>query len=157
VNEKTIVIATAVSCCMGMLLAAAAEEERSKADEMTVAVHVEIDDLLPVINGQLEALRKGSTEKAYQDFTSRKFRKTTSLEQFNQLVDKYQALSKNRLYQYNSFYVEDGIATFEGNLISEEGESLATEFDLIEENGSWKILGIQVFRQEMAYPPRQPE
>jgi ABC-type transporter MlaC component len=104
--------------------------------------------LLEVIEGQLDALRKGNSSKAYTKFTSSEFRKITSQQQFQQFVKNFSVLSANRSVKFNSVNFEKSIATFEATLISQNGDTLDVEYDLVNENGKWKILGIQLFNPE---------
>lgn len=104
--------------------------------------------LLEIIEGQLSALRTGDIPKAYNEFTSIEFRKITSQQQFAQFVKTFPVLSTNRSVKFNSVNFEKSIATFEGTLISQNGETLEAEYDLIQEKGKWRILGIQLFNPE---------
>ncbi len=117
-------------------------------DPEKVPVASQFAQLMPVIDGLLTAVRQDNAEKAYNEFTAADFRKTTTFEQFKQFAAKYPVLSKNKSFQFHSLYFEDNIGTFQGALVSSSGEQLETEIDLIEENGKWKILGIQLFKPE---------
>jgi hypothetical protein len=130
--------------CMPVL-AMGVSIEKIKAEKMQTS-----SQLMPVIDGLLSAVREGNIEKAYQDYTAEDFRKVTSLDQFRQFISKYKVLAKNKTFQFHSLYFEDHIGTFQGALVSVEGEELQTEFDLVLENGKWKILGVQLFKPESA-------
>jgi Domain of unknown function (DUF4864) len=105
-------------------------------------------ELLPTVIGMLEEIRKNRVDIAYEEFTSTLFRKATSLEKFKNFIKKYPILEKNRTFQFHSFYVEDQIATFEGAIISLTSDEMRVEFDIVNEHGKWKILGIQLFNAE---------
>ena len=129
-------------------------EKEEKAKE---TVHVESQQLLEIIDKNLQELRAGNIEHAYLNYTSEQFRKDTSLEAFKKLVQQFPELSQNKLFQHQSFYVNNGIATFQGDLISKNGKAISVEFDLIEENAQWKIFGIQIFNTKEALPPPEHE
>ncbi|HEV8052499.1 MAG TPA: DUF4864 domain-containing protein [Parachlamydiaceae bacterium] len=110
---------------------------------------------LDAVDGQLKALRAKEIEKAYKDYTSAEFRKNTSLEDFQKLINNFKALSSNKLFQFQSFHVEDDIATLSGDAQSDDGDSIPVEYDFIMEDGKWKILGIQIYRNELSLPQRE--
>lgn len=128
------------------------EREKGVVSEPT---SVDFNQVLPVIEDQLQDIRTGNIEKAYKNYTSEKFRKGTSFDTFKQLVKDFKVLSDNKLFQYQSFYVEEGIAIFEGDLVSTDGQAVSVEYDLVKENGSWKIMGMQLYQSEQAMPPRE--
>lgn len=101
--------------------------------------------LLGVIENQLKALRDKEIDKAYKDYTSSDFQKQTSLEDFKELIGKFPQLSNNKLFQFQSFYTEDDIASFGGDLLSMEGDFVRVEYDLVMEDGKWKIYGMQIY------------
>lgn len=109
-----------------------------------------IQPLISVVDAQLSALNKGDIDKAYNDFTSSKFRSTTSLDKYKQLITTY--ITKNMKFQLHSTYFEDGIASLQGNLVSTDGDSLSVEYDLIQEGGQWKIYGFQLINPEVQAP-----
>lgn len=117
--------------------------------------HIEYKNLLAVIEQQLQALRSGKIDNAYKRYTSKEFQNETSLEQFARLTQWFTVLSQNRLFQPQSFYYEDGIATFGGDLISTDGKLMSVEYNLIEESGVWKILGLQIYQIEFTIPPQR--
>ena len=95
--------------------------------------------LLAIIEEQLAALRAGKIDKAYADYTSEEFRKSTSLAQFKKLVN-IDVIAKNKSFQPHSFYIENDIATFEGILISKDGSTLQVEYDLYRKGGNGKFM-----------------
>jgi len=125
-----------------------AEDIQSAADK--VASSSQFTLLMPVIEGLLSAVRQGKADQAYNEFGAEEFKKATTQEQFKQFVEQFSVLSKNKSFQFHSLYFENNIGTFQGALVSTGGDELETEFDLIEENGKWKILGIQLFKPESA-------
>lgn len=110
---------------------------------------------LDAIDGQLKALRDKEVDKAYNDYSSAEFRKNTTPEEFKQLVAKFKSLSNNKLFQFQSFHVEDDIATLGGDALSADGDSIPVEYDFVLEDGKWKILGIQIYKNELSLPPRE--
>lgn len=130
----------------------AANDIKSKKAAYSHVSTINSQQLLDVVDAQLKAIRAKDIDKAYDQYTSAEFRKKTSLDDFKKLIDKFKALSNNKLFQFQSFYLEDDIATFSGDLHSMEGESIPVEYDFVLEDGKWKILGIQIYQTEMALP-----
>lgn len=111
--------------------------------------------LYPIIDDFLKTLRAGNGEKAYYTYTTEGLQAQTPLKEFLKLVDENPVLKNNKLYSFQSFYFDNGIAIFQGALISNRGDSLQTEFDLKPVGSSWKIDGIHLFKPEMITPPRK--
>lgn len=130
-----------------------ANDIKTKKAELKSSWNINSEKLFDVIESQLKALRAKEIDKAYNDYTSTEFRKNTTLESFKAMISKFKSFSNNRLFQSHSFYVENEIATFGGDLLSEEGESIPVEYDFVMENGKWKILGIQIYQNELSLPP----
>lgn len=107
---------------------------------------IESQSLLVIIDAQLSAIRKGQIEEAYQQYTSTAFRNSTTLDQFADFINKHEAIAKNKSFQHQSYYVEDGMASFHGTLTSSSGQELQVEIDLIQEDGKWVIYGFQIFK-----------
>ena len=128
---------------------------KTKKTTLSYTSRIKPQDLLVVIKGQLNALRSKNIEKAYQDFTSIDFRDKISLEDFKKLMNQYTAFSDNKLFQFQSFYTEDDTASFGGDLLSNKGEYISVEYDLVLENGNWKILGIQIYQNELSMPRKE--
>ncbi len=96
-----------------------------------------------IVKNLLTALQKQDLDKAYEDFTSKKFKDNTTLEDFREFLKHYPELT-----QYQS--IELGKVSQEGNLYTtivvlktDQGIS-EVEFKLVKEGKDWKIFGISV-------------
>ena len=92
-------------------------------------------------------------EKAYYAFTTEELQHQTPLEEFKKLAEDNSVLKDNRLFSFQSFYFDNGLAIFQGMLVSNKGESVQTEFDLKPVGSSWKIDGMHLFKPELVTPP----
>ena len=124
----------------------AAESETEK-----IAVDTPAAKLLPTISSFLEGVTHGKIDQAYEESTSKEFKQVTSKAAFQEFVKKYN-LEKSSLFQSHSFYIEGKVATFAGSLISESGKETPVEIDLVQEQGKWKIKGLQFYRSEIDVP-----
>lgn len=113
------------------------------------------EELLPIIEQYLAALRSGKTEEAYRNYTTKKLQETTPLSDFEKLLKNTPVIQNNKLFKFQSFYFDDGVAIFQGALVSSQGESLQTEFDLKKEATVWKIDGFHLFKPEIIIPPQE--
>src|SRR5690348_16290256 len=77
---------------------------------------IEPSEISSVIENQLKALRFKNIDAAYKNFTTKKFQKVASFEDYQKIVQSNKPLSDNKLFRYDSFYVESGVATFSGEL-----------------------------------------
>lgn len=105
------------------------------------------ENTLPIIDsvdGMMRALREQDVGRAYFAFTSPEFRRVTSLTDFNRFVKSSPALSKNSTlsttrvltYENNAIYYAVGVA--------QDGTTTNIKFDLVQQDGNWKVLGIQL-------------
>lgn len=122
------------------------EEAEPEKEKKTSIDTTNLQPLIAIIEEQLADIRAGNIEKAYQDYTSHEFKKITPLKEFEKFVKDFPVIVDNQSLQFNSINFEKSIATFQGVLNSKGGDALQVEYDLAQENGKWKILGIQLFK-----------
>lgn len=108
--------------------------------------HVDSKQLLDMFQKQLKQIREGNIAQAYREFTSKEFQQATSLEDFESFLKNFTVLTKNKSLKIHALFFENNTGTIQGVLTSESGESLNVDYDVIEENGQWKIMGIQLFK-----------
>lgn len=133
------------------LIASADEPVEIKKTSLDNTTRISPKPLLDLIEEQLKLFRTLKIEEAY-NYTTKEFRQKTSLDDYKRLVAKYKALSQNNLFKFESFHIEKDIATISGELHSKDGEVVPVEFDFVMDNGKWKIMGIQIYKNEMPSP-----
>ena len=100
--------------------------------------------LLVPIEEQLSSLEKGETEAAY-NLTSEQFKKSVSLEEFNNFVKTNPLLSSKNNRTFKERIIQDDAGLVKGLISSEAtGGALFVEYNLIKENGQWKIIHFKV-------------
>jgi hypothetical protein len=101
-------------------------------------------DLVPPIERQLDALKRGDMQAAYSE-TSTTFRDSVSLPQFQAFVRQHPGLSRNAGHSFSERSVDaSGTGHVKGTLKDDRGGALPIEYQLIKENDQWKILGIKI-------------
>jgi len=96
--------------------------------------------LLVPIEEQLSSLEKGGTEAAY-NLTSEEFKKSVSLEEFNNFVKTNPILSSKNNRTFKEKIIQNDAGLVKGLISSEAtGGALFVEYNLIKENGQWKII-----------------
>jgi len=114
------------------------------------------EDLLKVITAQLNDIREQKTPHAYEAYTSKTFREATSGEAFDKFIHENAAFSKNASANFLRLVFNNNIGTFKGTLTTRDGVIYPVEYDLILEDGQWKILHIQIYNPEKN-PSSPPE
>jgi hypothetical protein len=99
--------------------------------------------MVGVVEKQLELLRQGDIKGAYA-LTSKDFQKATSLEQFTAFVKQYPSLSQNQGHTFTTRSIENNIGTVKGTLTAKDGAVTPVKFQLVKEQGEWRILFIEV-------------
>lgn len=91
-----------------------------------------------VIRDQLGALLEGDVSSAYYAFTSAEFQKNVYLSAFKQFVGSNRVLSRFSRIELDKPQVDGGFAKVEGHIVS-RGQSQKVHYELIRENGDWKV------------------
>jgi len=99
--------------------------------------------IVGVVAKQLEFLRQGDIKGAYI-LTSKDFQQATSLEQFTVFVKQYPSLSQNQGHTFTTRSIENNIGMVKGTLAAKGGAVTPVEFQLVKEQGEWRILLIEV-------------
>ena len=105
--------------------------------------------LIEVIEKQVEKIRQNNLSNAYQNYTSKDFQKSTSLEDFEAFVKSQPSLSENNKVEMGNLSFDNNVATFSGVLTTKNGTRYPAEYSLIQEDGVWKILHIQMKAPEV--------
>jgi hypothetical protein len=88
-------------------------------------------------------LRRGDVEGAYL-LTSLHFQNATSLEQFKKLVSANPVLGQNKSVSFPERKVKNNTGTLEGTLTALNGAQAPVKYELIKENGVWKIIYLEI-------------
>jgi hypothetical protein len=96
------------------------------------------------IKNHIQAIREKKIEKAYHDYTATAFQEATSLKDFNEFVKDYPVFSENGKVDYKKLTFNNNIGTYEILMMAARGTVYDLKYDLISENGVWKILQIQI-------------
>ena len=96
-----------------------------------------------VINSQLTALRTDNVVLAYS-YTSKDFQDAASLSTFKQFVNTHPSLKNNESSTFTSREVTNNQGTVKGTLHAKNGAETPVVYSLIKENGTWKILNIEL-------------
>lgn len=100
--------------------------------------------LKQAIEGMMDAIRQDQLSKAYENFSAKDFKKNTSFQEFEQFIRDNESFSGNLSLKLNDLSFDNNIATFTGTLTTADGKTYPVEYDLVEENGGWKIFHIQI-------------
>lgn len=97
-----------------------------------------------VIMGQLSALKEHDYKKAYEAFTSKDFRKETSEEEFKNFLKRNPVFLTFKTIKLPKFMVDNNVVTLSGTFVSDDNQEFDIEYDLIEEDNTWKIIGLRI-------------
>jgi TM2 domain-containing membrane protein YozV/Na+-transporting methylmalonyl-CoA/oxaloacetate decarboxylase gamma subunit len=92
---------------------------------------------------QLSAIRAHDYAKAYS-YTSNEFKKATTLEVFEKFVNSYPVLNDNKDSTFSNRQISNGIGIISGSLEAQDGTVMPVTYQLVKENGHWKILNIDI-------------
>ena len=99
-------------------------------------------DLLNVIHSFLNVVRNKDFSSAYNQFTSQNFHENNSLKDFEDFMQKHPEFLKSSGSSFEKLTYNNNIATFNGKLFLSDKMYMPVEFDLIQDEGKWKILHI---------------
>jgi hypothetical protein len=99
--------------------------------------------LVETVERQLNALKRGNIDAAYAE-TSIAFREATNRERFETFVTKNKVLGTFKSYSFPSRSYNNNIGTVKGTLKTADGGVFPVRFQLVKENGAWKIRYIDL-------------
>ena len=110
-----------------------------------------VKTLAKLVNGQLDAIKQGNVEKAYQDYTAAEFKKATSLEAFSLFVESYPVLSNFSEVKFSDLSVDNNSATINAGFTDSKGKEVAVEYEFaLNDKDQWKIMYIQILNPKDA-------
>ncbi|MFN7097532.1 MAG: DUF4864 domain-containing protein [Gammaproteobacteria bacterium] len=99
--------------------------------------------LVKPVYAQMDAIRHGDIVKAYS-YTSQDFQKVTSLTAFKQLVEDFPAIANNKDITVTRRELNNGLGLVDATLTSDTGGTIQIKYQLVKENGEWKISYLEV-------------
>ena len=105
--------------------------------------------LIHSVENIFELLRHHQIEEAYQNYTSSGFKKETSFQTFSQFVKEFPIFTNEKMINYHSPIIEEGIGSVTLELKSTNQEVVTLDVLLINENNDWKILGLKILPNEV--------
>lgn len=115
-----------------------------KNRQNTLANPFDSTPLKTTIQGLMQAIQKRELRKGYDIYSSKDFKLNTSFQEFEQFVRDNPSFSDYTSFKLNNLSFDNNIATFSGTLTTKDGTTYPVEYDLIEEEGAWKIFHIQI-------------
>ncbi len=100
--------------------------------------------IIDTVEGMMRAIREQDFTRAYFAFSSKEFRRVTSLDSFSHFVKTSPVLIKNKTISTTKILTYGNNAVYYAVGVAQDGTAVNIKYDLIIENGSWKILGIQL-------------
>ena len=95
--------------------------------------------LVAISNHQLQAIKTGDYQKAY-GYTSTHFKQKISLDEFKAFVNQYPELKKYQDTTFMSRYIKNNkYGRIDGYITLNNGKTISAEFNLIKQDGQWKI------------------
>lgn len=99
------------------------------------------------VDNHLAKIRSNDLTEAYYGYMSKNFRSMTSLGEFRRFVRSTPILRTNRGFTIEQRTLDEPFAVLKGFLISDNGEQVPVEFQLIQEDNDWKIFGLELLKQ----------
>jgi len=90
------------------------------------------------IKEHLAAINDGNFELAYTKF-SESYRRENSYKQFRDQIEEFSSLLPSQEASFPNIRIVNGRASVEGTLTGRDGAIFPVEYELIKEDGVWKI------------------
>ena len=100
---------------------------------------------------EIQLIRDGNIEEAYNG-THATFKNATTLAQFQQFVNSYPVLLANKSVSFSDRKVVNENADIFGEIEARDGTKMAIHVILINDNGTWKIKGLELLPQGTTRP-----
>lgn len=100
------------------------------------------------IKEQMKQIRLKNLKKAYEEYTSIEFQKTTTFNEFEEFIQDNPSFSENQSVELDDLSFNNNVATLAGILKTADGKVYPVEYDLVDEKGVWKIFHVQVLNSD---------
>lgn len=102
-----------------------------------------LDEIKSPVIDQLDAIRKGHIEKAYQDYASLEFKRATDFAKFSAFIAAFDVIGKSKEEEFLEVHSSGPQATLD--LYVHAGiHKLRLVYELIKQQGKWLIFSFQV-------------
>jgi len=91
-----------------------------------------------IVEEHIHAINEGNFEVAYSQFTE-KYRRKTSYRQFRAQIEEFSSLLPSQESTFRDVHIANDRASLEGTLTGRDGAIFPVRYELIKENGIWKI------------------
>lgn len=108
----------------------------------TTSSEASIEWLLP-IDAQLRSFRKKDIKTAYEETNSKEFKSITSLSNFSTFIEKHPIFFTHKKVTIKNQSLKNNEAQIT-IVLNPEGEAIPIRYQLIEEDGEWKIWNMNV-------------
>jgi hypothetical protein len=95
------------------------------------------------VESHLDLLKSGNIQAAY-DATAKDFKTAVPLTDYQQFLIAYPAFKNYQSVSFSSREINNDQATLQGDIKAADGGKTPVEIKLVNENGAWRILSIQV-------------
>lgn len=97
-----------------------------------------------VIDEQLEAIRGNKLTEAYYAYTAKEFQDATSLDEFKKFLKSFPEIGTHDSKDYEDLEDQNNIKLVKGLFKTKSGDHFNVLYQLIEQDGKWKILNMKV-------------
>ncbi|MEC7840187.1 MAG: DUF4864 domain-containing protein [Chlamydiota bacterium] len=101
-----------------------------------------------VVSNQLDNIKAKDLFSAYDEYSSSDFKKATPFENFARFIDQHKVFSENSSIEFKDLNFDNNIASLTSILTAKDGDKAVVEYDLVKEEGAWKILGVKIISHE---------
>jgi hypothetical protein len=108
------------------------------------------DDLALAIKGFLDTLHDRNINKAYEQFGSEDFKNATTFKEFEKFISEYPIFANSISFELSKISFVKGVGTYTAKLSMPNHDIFPIDFDMVQKEGKWKILHIQVYSPILA-------
>lgn len=101
-----------------------------------------------IILEQLSVLKEGKLTEAYYDFTSKDFQKSTTLDFFKNYIKATPIFTSGKMFLVEEEALQGSLSVIRGFIVGEDDSSFEVVYQLIYEEGAWKILSVSPVTKE---------
>jgi len=102
------------------------------------------EDIVETPQNQLMAIRNNHLTEAYYGYTSHEFQKALTLEGFRDFVHTYPPLLRSEKVTFNEIGIKGNLAKLTGFITTHENQKIQIEYQLVKEDGKWKVLNFKI-------------
>ncbi len=96
------------------------------------------------VQGFTEAVKAGNLKQAYDVYTSKAFKESTSFDAFETFLKEFPIFREYEKVEYEKLSFNNNIGSYDVQMSAKNGDLYELKYDLTKDGKEWKIIQLQI-------------